>query len=273
MSHTTYLNRRLIFGLPDNTALPERLHDLADQWRKANARLEELVDLADAAEAAIEDAKKADAEAIRKAVVEGTPIPTPGQAEAAARAKLEGFREALPAAAAEVKRISEQLLVELRKDEARHHIAAHAQKVVKPALDAYRKALNTAEKTMREATGQLAQATELLGFLDDLDSGVQFDVSPHPERIPTPDFSEARQTVNRLDEKVDHLDQRARPGWRRARFHNGQEATLDTQTAVDLARAGQIAEWIDGLPPEQVEVEEHIKAKANSGWRPIRMRW
>lgn len=238
-----------ITSLPSNAYLPKNLHKLADEWRAMAQLVRDLERQRSEAQAGISKAKADDAEAFRAAVLAGKPLPDSGN-EKALRDRVADCTRRLPVAEAERDAIGRRLVVALRDDDARQHLADTVGTAVRAALAAYLEALDDAERKVTEAHRALADATAALHVVDALDTGSQVRLMPKaPAGVPS--FGAARTAAHRLAQQVDALSERKRPRQRHVRLTNGREVHVHTSLAADFHRDGQVAEWLDGWPPEE----------------------
>ncbi|GAA2901924.1 hypothetical protein [Streptomyces mexicanus] len=242
-----------ITSLPSNTYLPKSAHKLADEWRAAEERVRAIRKAQSEATAALPQALVDDAEALKKAVHDGTPLPD-GDHEKRARASIEDSKRRLPIAESERDAIGRRLVVVLRDEAARGHIADTAATTVRASLAAYLEALDDAEQKVTEAHRALAAATAALHIVDALDTGSQLRLLQRPP-AGLPSFSAARTAAHQLAQQVDALSERKRPRQRHVRLANGREVHVPASLAADFLRDGQVAEWLDGWPPEKPSVQ------------------
>ncbi|MBC2867318.1 hypothetical protein H1R13_20800 [Streptomyces mexicanus] len=238
-----------ITSLPSNAYLPKSLHKLADEWRAAAQLVRDLVQQRSEAQAGISKAKADDAEAFKAAVLAGKPLPD-GDNEKALRDRVADCTRRLPVAEAERDAIGRRLVVALRDDDARQHLADTAGTAVRAALAAYLEVLDDAERKVSDAHRALTDATAALHVVDALDTGSQVRLLPKaPAGVPS--FAAARTAAHQLGRHLDALNERKPPRQRHVRLTNGREVHVPASLAADFHRDGQVAEWLDGWPPEK----------------------
>lgn len=234
-----------ITALPDtNEYLPAEAHDLADTWRTLTDRLDELDAEHERATATLTDAQAADAEALRAAILAEQPIPPEQEHEKAARAKVDEIEKRHAVLAAERRRIGNQLHPLLTKH--RDEIDRAARELLAPAVDDYRKELETAAQAITQARGRMVRASELLGLAEELHSGFGEAGTQPAVTVKGLDFNPALDEARAIAERVaDNTPPLAR--WRTVRsLKNGAEFNTDPSTARALVQQGE-AEYLDDL--------------------------
>jgi hypothetical protein len=240
-----------ITSLPPNEQLPEKVHALADEWRTANQRVTDLERQKAAALASLPQARNEDEQVVRDAVLNGTPLPDGPTREETARRQMADADRRLPIAINERHTIGTRLVVALRAEDVREHLAAQAQDAIRPAVADYLQALADAEQLARTAHQALVRSTPLLGFVASLDSGVST-ARVSPAHIPgPPSFDSARQHAQALARGADALSAPSRPKQRHVRLTDGREVHVVASLAADFHRDGKVTAWLDGWAPEE----------------------
>ncbi|WP_406470142.1 hypothetical protein OH738_29415 [Streptomyces hirsutus] len=240
-----------ITSLPPNEQLPEQVHAVADEWRVADQRVTALQQQEATARRSIAQARNDDAQAVREAVLNDTPLPDGPTREEIARKQLADAERRLPIAEAERHIIGTRLVVALRAGHVREHLVTQAQEAMRAAVADYLAALKEAERLARQAHRALVQSTPLLGFIQSLDSGATT-ARTSPAHIPgPPSFDTARQHATALARGADALTDRTRPKDRHVRLADGREVHVVASLAADFHRDGKVTAWLDGWPPEQ----------------------
>lgn len=116
------------------------------------------------------------------------------------------------------------------------------------ALEGYLAALDAAEKAAAAARDAVRSLKVTLG-------GV-------PQLYLRDDRVRARRILERLPTPEEYVT----PTHRHLRLVNGAHGRFTRQMAAELHRDGQVAEWLDGMPPEQPAKEELPQGKPLQGW-------
>lgn len=238
-----------ITSLPSNAYLPKSVHKLADEWRAADQRVNDILKQRNDANASIGQAKADDAEALKAAALSGAPLPDK-EHEKATLALIDDSTRRLPHAEAERDRLGRLLVVALRDDDARRHLTETAAASAQASLAAYLETLDDAEKKVTNAHQALTDATAALSVIEALDTGAQVRLMARPPKG-APTFGPARAGVAQLAQQLAALGERKRPRERHIRLTDGREVHVVASLAADFHRDGKVTEWLDGWPPEK----------------------
>ncbi|QIJ62223.1 hypothetical protein [Streptomyces sp. JB150] len=237
-----------ITSLPSNAYLPKSVHALADEWRAAAQRVKDIRKDHNDAVAALAQAQRDDAEALKEAARTGAPMPD-GEHEKATRARIDDAKRRLPVLEADRDAIGRRLVVALRDDQARRHLVDTTATGARAALTAYLEALDDAERKVSAAHRALTDATAVLHVIKALDTGEQVRLLAQPPAAPS--FTGARSDAHKLAQQLAALDERKPPRERHIRLVNGRNVTVPRTLAADFLRDHQVDAWLDGWPPEE----------------------
>lgn len=171
-----------IADIPDNTDLPEALHELADNWRAIRDRADdtyaerERIDVI-----GIPEAQRADQAALQHAARTGAPFPIADEQEHAARRHLDAVVRQHEATGDVLADTGTALAAGIRAHRA--DIAAIHRPRIEAALRAYQLAIHQARTSISAAAADLGEATAIGALLFDLDLRAS-DAQPDPLTIP-----------------------------------------------------------------------------------------
>lgn len=195
-----------IAAVLDNARLPKALHKMADAWRTADDTATDTELALNQAEADALEAPDKDDAAMRTAIEAGTKPPVPhDQYARQAASDLAAARVRYRLAHAAKKTAGDALLAGLL--EHRTAIAEGAGHAVTTAAVTYREALARAQSEVNNAATALAESTELLGLLDELDGDprYRYELGAPSLAIVDPDFGPAMTALRLIEARASDI--------------------------------------------------------------------
>lgn len=192
-----------IAAILDNARLPKALHKTADAWRAADDAATDAELALSQTETDMREAAAKDDTAMQTAIEKGTNPPVPHDQHARqAASDLAAAQVRYRLAHAAKKTAGDALLAELL--EHRTAIAESAGHVVTVAATTYREALVRAQSEVGKAASTLAESTELLGLLDELDTEpkYRYELGAPALTIAGPDFAPAMTALRLIEARA-----------------------------------------------------------------------